>query len=409
MGQNDRSRTAVRAFLVVATVFAQCVHPAAWAQPSQGQLTVSLERSLGPGWLQTIVALPQGGYAVAGRMGQAGKWDPKAIPKASVIRLDERGSVVWEASFEGKRLALFGGLSLTPARELVLTGFRGDGADWALTLDPSGKVLSEKSFGHPLAILRATVMLSNGGWVSFGEDFGAGSPAKATLFRFEPDGGFASKHAMLDLVLDDAPTPLMAPVGPNGFAVAWDAPTGKKERPRIIRFDAATWQPVWDITIDLDPDLQPSVSTIAALPGGGLAISGTIDADRGGASWWAAVVRADGKVAWLSRAGRFDSVTPFASAGLADGGVVVGGCAITKEAKPSMPWLAVLGAEGNLSYEGVVPMQNGGAVLALSAVSGGGFAAAGIAGNGCALTEAGIQGASTWVRVMRPEPAIQAR
>jgi hypothetical protein len=411
MQQNDRPTTSLRVLLVMATVFAQSIHPTAstWAQPPQGQLTVSLERSLGPGWLQAIVALPQGGYAVAGRRGPPGKWDPQATPKASVIRLNEKGSIVWEASFEGKRLALFEGLSLTPAGELVLTGFRGDGADWALSLDPSGKVLSEKSFGHPLAILRVTVMLSNGAWVSIGEDFSAGSPAKPTLFRFEPTGVFASKQAMPNLAFDDAPTPLIAPVGPNGFAVAWHAPTGKKERPRVTRFDAASWQRIWDVTIDLDPDLEPSVSTMAALPDGGLAISGMIDAHRGGASWWAAVVRADGSMQWLSRAGLSDFVAPFASAGLADGRIAVGGCAITKEAKHSMPWLAVLDAKGNVSYESIVPMQNGGAVLALSALSTGGFAAAGISGNGCALLEAGIHGANTWVRVIRSEQLDQAR
>jgi len=291
----------------------------------------------------------------------------------------------------------------------VLVGFAGNGADWALTLDPSGKILSEKSFGRPLAIFRRTVMLANGGWASVGDDFDTGLPTKPTLFRFDSNGVFLGKQASPDPAHDDAPTPLITPVGSSGFAVAWDAPAGAKRRPRVIRFDAATWEPTWDITIDLDPELDPSALTMAPLAGGGLAISGTIDAYGRGAPLWAAIVGADGRTQWLSRIGRFDFALPFASAGLADGGVVIGGCAITNEAKHSMPWLAVLDAKGNLTSESVIPMQGGGTVLALASLPTGEFAAAGISGNGCALLDAGIHGANSWVRVMRPKQINRPR
>jgi len=387
--------------IVAAAALSPIVCGTAWAQTEPPPLTVSMERSFGPGWLQGIVALPGGGYTVAGRMGPPAK-DPKADLKASVIRLDEKGDVVWETAVEGKRLDLIGGLSLTPSGQLVLVGFAGNGADWALTLDPSGKIQSEKSFGRSLAIFRRTVMLANGGWASFGDDFVSGPPAKPTLFRFDANGAFLSKQALPDPAHDDAPTPLMTPVGSSGLAVAWDVPAGAKARPRVIRFDAATWEPTWDITIDLDPELDPSASTIVPLPGGGLAISGTVVYGRG-ARWWAAVVGADGRTQWLSRTGRFDFALPFASAGLADGGVVIGGCAISNELKHSMPWLAVLDAKGNLASESVVPMQDGGTVLALAALPTGEFAAAGISGNGCAVIDAGLHGVNTWVRVMRLE------
>jgi hypothetical protein len=91
---------------------------------------------------------------------------------------------------------------------------------------------------------------------------------------------------------------------------------------------------------------------------------------------------------------------PFALTGLADGAVVVGGCAITGEAKLGMPWLAILDAKGNLASEGVIPMQDGGTLLALAPLPNGAFAATGISGNGCALLDAAIDGADTWVRVM---------
>jgi len=370
-----------------------------WAQAPTPPLTVSVERSFGPGWLQAIVALPGGGYAVAGRRGLPAKGDPKADLKASVIRLDEKGDTVWETIIEGKRLDLVGGLSLTPTGQLLLIGFAGNGADWAMTLDPSGKIQSEKSFGRSLAIFRRTVMLPNGGWASIGDDFDTGPPPKPTLFRFDASGVFLGKQVLPSPAGDDAPTPLVTPVGSSGLAVAWDAPAGAKARPRVVRFDTATWKSAWDITIDLDPELDPSVSTMVPLPGGGLAISGLIGAH--GVPWWAVVVGADGRTQWLSRTGRFDFALPFASAGLADGGVVIGGCAITKEAKHSMPWLAILDAKGNLTSERVVPMRDGGAVLALAALPTGEFAATGISGNGCALIEAGVNGANTWVRVMR--------
>jgi hypothetical protein len=371
------------------------------AQDAPSSLAVRLERSFGPGWLQSIVALPGGGLAVAGRRGLPAKGSSlERNRKASVIRLDDKGDIVWEAVFEGRQHYLFGGLSLTPGGELVLLGIRGDGADWALTLDPDGKVKSEKSFGRPLAIFRHTVMLLDGGWTSFGDDFTGGSPPRPTLFRFDARGTFLGKGVLSRPAGDDLPTPLVTPVGSNGVAVVWDTPAGSKARPRVMRFDSTTWERTWDLTIDLDPELEPGASIAAPLTGGGLAIAGMIDSYGRGAPVWAAVIRADGRAQWLSRVGRFELVMPFALTGLADGAVVVGGCAITGEAKLGMPWLAILDAKGNLASEGVIPMQDGGTLLALAPLPNGAFAATGISGNGCALLDAGIDGADTWVRVM---------
>ena len=176
-----------------------------------------------------------------------------------------------------------------------------------------------------------------------------------------------------------------------------------------MRFDGTAREPTWDIALDLDAELDAQASQTAPLPGGGFAIAGTIGAYGRGASWWAAVVGANGRTQWLSRSGRFEFVAPFALAGLDDGAVVVGGCAMTKEAKLAMPWLAVLDAKGNLGSESVIPVQDGGSVLALAALPDGAFAATGIGGNGCAFLEAGTHGADTWVRVMRRQAAHRPR
>ena len=403
--------TTARIAVVVAVVLAQVVCGAAtlWAETSSPSLTVSLERSFGPGWLQAIVVLPAGGYAVAGRRGPLAKGNFKVDLKASVIRLDERGDIVWERTLVGKRPILIGGLSLMPSGQFALVGVTGEGDDWVLTLDPSGKVLSEKSFSGPHVIdSGSTVILPSGGWVTVGDDLGTLSQARRILFRFGCDGIFLSKQALPNP--DDGPT-LITPVGSSAFAVAWIAPTdgGAKGRPRIIRYDAATLEPTWDTTIDLDPELEPSVLTMAPLTGGALGISGMIGAYGRGATWWAAVIGPDGRTQWLSRIGRFDFAVPFGLAGLADGGVVIGGCAISDGAKLPMPWLAILDAKGNLTSESVVPMQDGGTVLALASLPTGEFAAAGISGNGCAYLDAGLHGVNTWVRVMRPAQINQPR
>jgi hypothetical protein len=374
------------------------------AQDAGSRFVVSLERSYGPGWLQSIVALPGGGYAVAGRRGLQAKGRQEQH-RGSVIRLDERGGIVWETLVEGKRLYPLGGLSLTPGGELVWLGIRGDGADLGVTLDAGGKLLEEKSFGRPLTIIRHTVMLANGGWAAIGDHWDGGPPPKPALFRFHPTGAFAGKQALPKLVGEDSATPLLAPVGRDGVAVVWDAPAGRKARPRVMRFDGSARELTWDVVLDLDPELDPHASQSAPLPGGGLAIAGTVDAHGRGASWWAAAVGADGRTLWLSRVGRWDFVWPFALAGLADGAIVVGGCAMTKEAKLAVPWLAILDSKGNLASESVGAMPGGGSVLGLAALPDGGFAAAGIRGNGCAFLEASHHSADTWVRVMRRQAA----
>lgn len=389
--------------IVMAMLLAQigCGLAPSWAQDAPTSLIVSLERTFGPGWLQSIVALPGGGLAVAGRRGLPPKGSLESHRNASVMRLNEKGDIVWEAVIEGRKHHLFGGLSLTPGGELVLLGFRGDGADWALTLDPAGKVKSEMSFGRPLAIIQHTAMLLDGGWVSFGNDFTGGPPPRPTLFRFDSRGTFLGKGVLSRPAGDDLPTPLVTPVGSNGAAFVWDAPAGSKARPRVIRFDGTTWERTWDVTIDLDPELEPGASIAAPLTGDGLAIAGMVVAHGRGAPVWAAVVGTAGRTRWLSRFGSFEFVMPFALTGLADGAVVVGGCALTREAKRAMPWLAILDAKGNLAYEGVIPMQDGGTLLALASLPNGAFAATGISGNGCAVLDAGLDGVDTWVRVMR--------
>jgi hypothetical protein len=389
--------------VIVMAMLAQigCGPAPSWAQDAPTSLSVGMERTFGPGWLQSIVVLPGGDLAVAGRRGLPPKGGLERHRKASVIRLDGKGDIVWETVIEDRRHNLFGGLSLTPDGKLVLLGVRGDGADWALTLDPGGKVTSEKSFGQPLAIIRHTVMLLDGSWASFGDDFTGGPPPRPTLFRFDPSGTFLGKGVLSIPAGGDLPTPLVTPVGSNGVAVVWETPAGSKARPRVMRFDGTTREPTWDVTIDLDPELEPDVTIAAPLTGGGLAIAGTVGAYGRTAPGWVAGVGADGRTQWLSRFSRFEIIVPFALTGLTDGAVVVGGCALATEAKRGMPWLAILDAKGNLAYEGVIPMQDGGTLLALAPLPNGAFAATGIGGNGCALIEAGIDGADTWVRVMR--------
>ena len=99
----------IRPAVVAAVLLAQTLWGAvpSRAQDAPAPFVVSLERSFGPGWLQSIVALPGGGYAVAGR------WEPDR--GGSVIRLDEKGGIVWATTVEGKQLYPFGGLLLTRA------------------------------------------------------------------------------------------------------------------------------------------------------------------------------------------------------------------------------------------------------------------------------------------------------
>src|SRR5512145_992456 len=301
--------------IVMAMLLAQigCGPAPSWAQDVPTSLIVSLERTFGPGWLQSIVVLPGGDLAVAGRSGLPPKGGLERHRKASVIRLDGKGDIVWETVTEDRQHNLFGGLSLTPDGELVLLGVRGDGADWALTLDLAGKVTSEKSFGRPLAIIRHTVMLLDGGWASFGDDFTGGPPPRPTLFRFDPSGTFLGKGVLSSPAGDDLPTPQVTPFGSNGAAVVWDAPAGSKARPRVMRFDGTGWERTLDVTINLDPELEPYVSAAAPLTGDRLAIAGTTSGRS--APVWAAVVGADGRTQWLSRVGRFEFVWPFALTG----------------------------------------------------------------------------------------------
>src|SRR5262245_14786043 len=94
-----------RRAIAVAMLLVQigCGSGPSWAQESPSSLVVQLQRTFGPGWLQSIVALPGGGLAVAGRRGLPAKGSLEHQRKASVMRLDDKGDIVWEAVVEGRQ------------------------------------------------------------------------------------------------------------------------------------------------------------------------------------------------------------------------------------------------------------------------------------------------------------------
>jgi hypothetical protein len=233
-----RPMTIARIFMVAIAEIG-CGAAPSWAQTFSTQLSVSLDRSYGPGWLQSIVALPGGGYAVAGHRSH------QAEEKASVIRLDEKGDILWERAVEGKTIVPTGRLSLMPSGQLVLKGLADNGDDWAWTLDLHGKTLSEKSFGGPqVTFFRRTVALPDGGWASVGDDLDTLPKPNPTLFRFDSNGALLSRLALPSPALDESHT-FITPVGSSGLVVVWTSASegGAKGRPRVIRFDTATWEP----------------------------------------------------------------------------------------------------------------------------------------------------------------------
>ena len=121
------------------------------AGPADKPLGVVWEKTFGGAKADvaySIVALPDGGFAVAGVTKSKGAGNKDAW----VLRLDGKGRILWEKAFGGAKADLAYSIIALPDGGFAVAGeTKSKGADkwdaWVLRLDGTGRMLWEKNFG----------------------------------------------------------------------------------------------------------------------------------------------------------------------------------------------------------------------------------------------------------------------
>ncbi len=127
---------------------------------------------------ESIIALPDGGFAVAGYTwsDDPGGWD------AWVLRLDRTGRMLWRKTFGGPKTYIAESIIALPDGGFAVAGrTRSKGAGdldaWILRLDRTGRIFWDKTFGGPESDEASSIVaLPDGGFAVAGytESKGAG-------------------------------------------------------------------------------------------------------------------------------------------------------------------------------------------------------------------------------------------
>jgi uncharacterized delta-60 repeat protein len=277
----------------------------------------------------SIVALPDGGFAVAGRVDQ--KLADNTTGDAWIFRLDGDGKLLWEKTFGGTlvrdpvAIARMhdGGLVVAGAPGQRLDGSRTlGGKAWVVRLSSSGDLIWERMVGEGGSVLTFVAILPDGDIIAVGwKD----EPSRqGWLFRFDADGKLLSEKPT---AADEKRSGSKIAVLPDGgFAVAgWWSPEkhSSDSKAWVTRFDAGM-NLVWDKTYAAKG--WGGASAITALPDGGFALAGMTSRGRFALyDAWVARLDANGGLVWEETYGGATEDYAQDIAVTPDGSLAVGG------------------------------------------------------------------------------------
>ncbi|MSP93188.1 MAG: hypothetical protein EXR79_15540 [Myxococcales bacterium] len=328
---------------------------------------------------RALVAMPDGGFAVAGRT------DSKGAGAADMwlVRTDAKGKLVWDLAVGGTGYDQANALARTADGGLVMAGSRNailneDGADMALVkIDGNGKLVFDKTLGgtgndvaYGIAVTAAGDLAMAGYVRSVGR-----SDDDADLVLTDKDGKLQWDQAY-GQGKDERAQAVIALK--DGFALAgFSSSVGAGEKDGwLVRTDDGGKR-LWDQRFGSPAD--DSFEAIAPVPAGGFALAGYTKKDtKRKADLWLVRADATGKLLWEKTFGGDELDGALAVAALKDGGFVLAGDT-AGTAKTSVSWLLRTNAAGAPVGEWTYGKADVGEYVsnAVVAMEDGGFALAG--------------------------------
>ena len=313
------------------------------------------DRTYGAGeseWASSVVALADGGLAVAGgtKSKGAGNWD------MWVLRLDGSGNAVWERTFGGGEDDGADSVVALADGGLAVAGFTaskgaGGGDMWVLRLNGSGNEVWDRTFGGgDLDLATSVVALADGGLAVAGRTTSKGA-GKQDMWVLRLDG---SGNVVWDRTFgggeDDWATSVVA-LADGGLAVAGlTASKGAGNADMWVLRLNGSGNVVWDRTFGGSEN--DWASSVVALADGGLAVAGhTESKGAGDADMWVLRLDGSGNVVWERTFGGGESDEAGSVVALADGGLAVAGSTRSKGAGTRDMWVLRLDGSGNVLWD----------------------------------------------------------
>jgi hypothetical protein len=313
----------------------------------------SFERSVGRGSAKAVAALSGGGVAAAGFTPAAAVW------RLWLAEFDRAGHVLWRRAFAGQR----GGQTLAMAAfdgGFLLAGATRESADheesdaWALRLDVRGSTLWERTYGGAQAdSVKAAAALADGGFALAGRSLapGAANP-EGWLIRLDAQGEVLWDAKFGSAGLGSVRSLAALPDGGFFLVGLTDSKEAGDLDAAALRLDSSgrvLWRRVYGGSMADIP------SAVLALSGGDFFMAGWTYSQGSGmtADGWFLRLNAQGAVLWERKYGGPLDDWASSAAETPDGGVVVAGGAhsLGRGAEETdNAWITKLSPEGEILW-----------------------------------------------------------
>ena len=373
--------------VVIATVAVALLLIPSGSKQAAGQtgkpLAVAWHKTFGGDTGNSIVVLPDGGFAVAGGT----KLKDVLYEDVWVLRLDSTGKIVWDKTFgETKADSVSRANSIVALADggFAVAGFtssKGAGHHdvWVLRLDGAGKILWDKTFGGPKADgANSIVALSDGGFAVAGWSASKGAGFQdAWVLRLDSTGRILWDKTYSGPKYTHAGANSIVATPDGGFAVAGSTQSNGAggHDAWVLRLDSKGRR-LW-VKIFGGPNADRA-SSIVTLPDGGFAVAGTTSS-KGSGNKDARVLRLDsaGKILWDKTFGGSKRDGASSIVALPDGGFAVAGFTSSKGAAKEDAWILRLDSIGRMLWDKSIGGPGSDVALSIVALTDGGFAATG--------------------------------
>ena len=331
---------------------------------------------------ESVAPVPGGGFYVAGYSFS----DSHLVRDTWVMRLDGKGRKLWRRTFAGKSMEATHGMAALPAGGLVMAGgmAKGDGKNrkaWVMRLDDKGNLLWRRTFDeHERDSADVIAPAPDGGFVVAGSMIPEDPFDGPGGWIYRLDGrGLKIWEYLLPGEGDIRPTAIMT-TSDHGFVMVGEFT--REEGSRGVNHDAyllklnAKGVKIWERM--LGGDRADSLKSIAPASGGGFVLAGYTESKGAGETdAWLLRLDSRGRDTWNRTFGGagFDGFLSLAKA--SDGGIAMGGVNRSKGGGLAKAWVVRLDRKGEKKWERAF---GGGRemALAIAATDGDGLVLAGL-------------------------------
>lgn len=349
------------------------------------------------------ISVRGGGYLMVGRTFSKGAGSSDGW----AVRLDEEGKVLWERTYGGTGLD-----ALTTVIEASRKGYyvagvtnsKGQGGvdGWVLRLDEKGEILWEQTLGGKLNdAIAASALMADGSVLLAGYTRSQGAGKRDAWFvKVGEDGKVVWNRAVGGKDRDEMA--YITPIPGGGFAAAGITKSfGAGNADAWVILLDAQGQHVWDRKIG--DAAWNAAQFISPMPGGGFIAAGNTRSKTSGKSdVWVFRLDPQGKLLWEKSRGGADIDYATSVHALRKGGVLVGGVTRSKGEGGYDAWLIALDDGGNPKWDTTMGSSGNNGISRIMRAANGGFIVAGFTSEGT-----GGEDFNAWVILLNEEGQMQ--